>query len=89
MVPDVAVTVTIEVPGVIGVGLPAVFAEPPQPVMVNRRISSDTEPLMIAIDLENLRRFCQIGRRAANPSGNIALVMTMRWTGSSARAFCA
>ena len=89
MLPDVAVTVTVEVPGATGAGVPAVFAEPPHPVMATRRISRDIEPLMIAIDLENLRRFLQIGTRPAKPSGNMALVMTMRPAGNSVCAFCA
>ena len=74
MLPEVAVTVIVEVPGVTGVGTPEAFEEPPQPARVNRTISRDSEPAAISTNFE--RRLLQIGKRAANPSGKMALAVT-------------
>lgn len=56
MLPEVAVTVTVEVPGVTEVGDPEGFVEPPHPAMVNRTINREKEPAKSAIDFEVLRR---------------------------------
>jgi hypothetical protein len=74
--PEVAVTVTVEVPGLTGVGTPDGFGEPPHPTMLNRTISMAIEPLKIAVDFKALRRR-QIGNRPASPNGKIALAVTM------------
>jgi len=78
MLPEVAVTVTVEVPGVTGVGTPEAFEEPPHPAKVKRTISRDSEPAAISMDFE--RRLLQNGKRAANPSGKMALAVTMGLT---------
>ena len=75
MFPDVAVTVTVEVPGVTGVGDPDGFADPPHPVMASKVINKETEPVKIAIDFAALRRLLQIGKRPAMPSGKMALAV--------------
>ena len=76
MLPEVAVTVTVEVPGVTGVGDPDGFADPPHPLMVIKAMNKESAPVNMAIDFMALRRLLQIGRRPAMPIGSIAAAVT-------------
>ena len=89
MLPEVAVTVTVEVPGVTGVGEPEPFEEPPHPAMVRSTISRESEPPKIAIDLSALRRLRKIGMRPAIPSGKIALAIAVGFGREPACGFVA
>ena len=71
IVPDVAVTVTVDVPAAAGVVMDAVFA-PPQPAMVKLIARRVSVPPHVRKQFRILRRRNITGRSAARPRGRTA-----------------
>jgi hypothetical protein len=77
MFPEVAVTVTIEVPGVTGVdGAEEVVDAPLHPPRVRTKASSEIDPPKIPTYFALLLRLRHSGKSPASPSGKRLLMMT-------------
>jgi hypothetical protein len=78
MLPDAAVTVTVDVPGVTG-GVTVEVLDEPHPARVSTIISKEKDPKQIAADLRPFIRQLTTGIRPANPKGKRPLATSMRF----------
>ena len=78
MFPEVAVTVTVEVPGVTGaVGVEEVVAAPLHPPRVRTKASREIDPPQIPAYFAMRLRLRHIGKSPASPSGKRLLKTTI------------
>ena len=78
MLPEVAVTVTIDVLGVIGVGgVEDVVEAPLHPPRVRTKASREIDPLKIPRYFALLLRLRHSGKSPASPSGKRLLIVTI------------
>jgi len=75
--PDIAVTVTVEVPAATGVDGVDDVVEALHPPSVSMMASSDSVPQQIMRYFGPFLRLVHIGKRPANPRGNRALAITI------------
>jgi hypothetical protein len=75
--PDVALTVTVEVPAATGAGEMDGVLEALHPPSVSMMASSDRLPPQILRYFSALLRLVHIGKRHANPMGNRALALAI------------
>ena len=79
MLPEVADTVTMAVPGVTGVvGVEDAVEAPLHPPRMSAKASKDRDPPQIPIYVDTLLRLRHTGKRPANPRGKTPLATTIR-----------